>query len=115
MRSANADAFLIIHVERPDAFMQLTGDAAGVQLDFPLITPRQRGREGTVREVAAREGLEVFEVAGSDGARFLDVEVNGGPAGVAAVCSKVLRGVFDVSGEAELVFEHVGLAPADGA
>jgi len=39
------------------------------------------------------------------------LDVNGEWHAVAAVCSKVLRQVYNVSGEAELIFQHVGLAP----
>jgi len=91
MRSKNAYAFLIITIAHSDDFMQLTGDESGVQIDFILVTARQRGFEDKIREVAAREGLEVFENHGSDGARFLDIYINGESREVAAVCSKLLR------------------------
>ena len=93
--------------------MQLTGDESGVQVDFPLITARQRGLETKIRDVASRANLEVIDNSGSDGSRFLDLNVNGAPAHVAAICSKLLRGVFGISGDVELVFEHEGLAPSN--
>src|SRR6266436_2642960 len=90
-RFARGRVFDIAH---SDDFMQLTGAERGVQIDFPLVTPRQRGFEDKVREVASRKGLEVVENLGSDGTRFLDMNVNGESREVAAVCSKVLREVF---------------------
>ncbi len=111
MRSKDAYAFLIITIAHSDDFMQLTGAERGVQIDFPLVTPRQRGFEDKVREVASRKGLEVVENLGSDGTRFLDMNVNGESREVAAVCSKVLREVFSVAGVADLLFEHAGLSP----
>lgn len=113
MRSADERAFLIVHIAHSSDFLQLTGDARGVQIDFPMVTPRQRGFEARIREVSSRESLAVVENHGSDGTRFLDIDVAGTPEAVAAVCSKILRGVYNVSGEAELVFQHSGLAPGD--
>ncbi|HEU5239255.1 MAG TPA: hypothetical protein VFU37_19145 [Pyrinomonadaceae bacterium] len=112
MRANNLYALLVIQIG-PDDFMQLTADASGVQIDFPLITPRQRAFEAKIREVASGEKLEVVENSGSDGSRFLDMNVNGESGKVAAVCSRVLRQVFSVSGDIELIFQHVGLADGD--
>jgi hypothetical protein len=111
MRSEDANAFLIIEIAHSEDFLQLSGDASGVQIDFPLVTARQRGYEKKIREVASREGLEVVETYGSDGSRFLDMDVNGESSEVTAVCSKLLREVFSVSGDGELLFQHGGLAP----
>ena len=111
MRAPDANAFLIVNVAATGDFLQLSGDARGVQLDFPMIAARQRSFEAGIRAEAARAGLAVAENYGSDGARFLDISVNGEAHAVAAICSKVLRAVFNVSGDAELIFQHVGLAP----
>ena len=111
MRSNDPHAYLIISIVHSEDFMQLSGDASGVEVDFPQITPRQRSFEEKIRGVAEREGLEVVETHGSDGSRFLDLNVNGESQVVAAVCSKVLREVYSVSGDAELLFQHAGLAP----
>ncbi len=114
MRSKDPHAYLIINIVHSEDFMQLSGDASGVELDFPQITPRQQSFEEKIRSVARLEGLEVVETHGSDGCRFLDLNVNGESRVVAAICSKVLREVYSVSGDAELLFQHVGLAPNSG-
>jgi hypothetical protein len=80
-------------------------------VDFPQITPRQQSFEEKIRSVAGREGLELVETRGSDGSRFLDLNINGESRVVAAICSKVLCEVYSVSGDAELLFHHEGLAP----
>lgn len=113
MRSADARAFLTIRLAGSDDFLQMTGGERGVQLDFPMITPRQRSFEAKVRESVAGQGLAIVENYGSDGARFLDIEVEGTPQAVAAVCSKMLRAVYSVPGDAELIFQHAGLAHGD--
>jgi len=115
MRSADERAFLTISIARSDDFLQMTGDGRGVQIDFPMITTRQRSFEEKIRGIALRQGLAVVENLGSDGARFLDVDVEGSPRAVAAVCSKILREVYNVSGDAELIFQHAGLAPGNAA
>ena len=113
MRSRDPHAYVIVDIAHSADFMQLSGDAAGVQIDFPQITTRQRSFEQRIREAASREGLEVVENYGTDGSRFLDLNVKGEWRAVAAVCSKVLRRVYNVPGDADLVFRHVGLAPDD--
>lgn len=110
MRSPDPYAYVIINVANTEDFMQLTGDASGVQIDFPQVTPRQRSFEEKIREVASREGLDVIENHGSTGELFLDLNVNGEWRAVAAICSKVLRDVYNLSGETELTFNHDGLA-----
>jgi hypothetical protein len=114
MRSSNPYEFLIIKIVHSEDFMQLSGNPSGVQVDFPLITPRQLSFEEKIKRVAGREGLEVVETHGSDGSRFMDINLNGESRVIAAICSKVLREVYSVSGDAELLFEHTGLAPNSG-
>ena len=114
MRSNDPHAYLIISIVHSEDFMQLSGDASGVEIDFPQITARQQSLDDKIRGVAGREGLAVVETHGSDGSRFLDLNVNGESRVVAAICSKVLREVYSVSGDAELLFQHVGLAPNSG-
>lgn len=111
MRSKDPHAYVIIEIAHSEDFMQLSGDASCVQVDFPQITPRQRSFQESIRGVASREGLEMVENYGSDGSRFLDLNVNGEWRAVAAISSKILREVYNVSGDAELIFQHVGLAP----
>jgi hypothetical protein len=54
--------------------------------------------------------LELVENYGTHGCLFLDLNVEGERRTVAAICSKVLREVYGVSGDAEVTFQHVGLA-----
>jgi hypothetical protein len=39
------------------------------------------------------------------------LNINGEPRVVASICSTVMREVYSVSGDAELIFQHAGLAP----
>jgi len=115
MRSKDEDAFLTIQVAQSEDFLQLTGDNNGVQLDFPMITSRQRGYEKKIRSAAASANLVVVENHGSDGALFLDIDLEGPSQMIAAVCSRMLREIFSVGDDTGLIFQHVGLAPDTAA
>src|SRR5688572_10613450 len=54
------------------AFLQFTAGPNDIQIDHPLITSEQAGREAGLRKVLAAAGLTPYETRGSDGARFLD-------------------------------------------
>ena len=110
MKSGDEHAFLTIEIAHSKDFVQLTASAESAQLDFPMVTSDQRKYERKVKDFAAAEGLTIVENYGSDGSLFLDIEVEGTSQKVAAICSKMLRGVFGVSGSTDLIFQHVRLA-----
>ena len=49
MRSTSETSFLVVIVGHEDDFIQMTGNRAGVQLDFPLVTQRQQMREDLIK------------------------------------------------------------------
>lgn len=111
--SGEEGSFLIITVGGTEDFMQLVGDASGVQLDFPLVSGRQLSFEATFKEVARREGLEVEE--NSDGAsRFLDIDLPTDAAKVTAIVKTFLRDVYRVNEQTPLEFESEETDYADG-
>ena len=109
VRSNVYGAFLIVSVAGTEDFLQMSAGPGAVQLDLPLITPRQAALEPEIRAVAAGEGLSVYESEGTDGARFLDMDLEKDSARVAAVCRAFLRGVFGAGEGARLEFEGDGL------
>ena len=115
MRSEDEQAFLTIQIAQSEDFLQLTGSKNGVQLDFPLITSRQRSFESKIRNAVASANLAVLENYGSDGALFLDIDVEGPSQVVAGVCSRILGEVFNVGGDTVLIFQYDGLAPDPAA
>src|SRR5882724_3379043 len=110
MKSRDEHAFLTIHVAHSKDFLQLTGSADSVQLDFPMVTSYQQSYEKKIRDFASAADLTIVERYGSDGALFLDIDIEGTSQTVAAICSKALREVFNITGSTELIFQHVGLA-----
>lgn len=110
MRSTSEHAFLIIGVGHAEDFIQMTGDRNGVQLDFPLVTTRQQMREELIKHAAHVEGLSVVENAGSNDARFFDIEVEGHSTRIAEICCRMLERLFDVDDNTALTFDFDGLA-----
>jgi hypothetical protein len=60
--SDRPDSFLIVSVRNTEDFVQLVPIPGGAQMDFPLITERQKGFE-----IANREGLQYFGADASFG------------------------------------------------
>jgi hypothetical protein len=104
MRSTD-QRFLIIKVAGSEDFLQLTAAAHRAQIDFPLITDRQRALEERIREAAGELHLPFRETRGSDGSRFLDCDFTGTSHEVADACYRLLRRLFEVSDNTQLIFE----------
>ena len=104
MQSAT-QTFLIVQVARTKDFLQLTATSDSAQIDFPLITERQRALEPRIREAAAELRLDFHETQGSDGSCFLDCDFRGTPSDIAQACRQLLTRVFGISENAKLVFE----------
>jgi hypothetical protein len=101
-------AFLIVTLCSSDDFLQLTGDSRGVQLDFPLVTARQISFESAIKQVAAREGLQLIENKGEDGARYLDMDMPMDVTETTRIVSVFLRDVFRVNERTMLEYECEG-------
>lgn len=105
MASSGQDSFLVVTVKGTEDFIQFTGDQTGVQLDFPLVRARQKIMEPSFRETAKKLGVTVVESEGSDGSRFLDVNIEGSPSEVRQVSSAFLAKFFHVTDDSDLEFE----------
>ena len=102
-------AFLIVTVAGTEDFLQMLVCGEELQIDFPLVTARQRALEPKIRAVAGGEGLAVEEVSGSNGAHFLDMYLEKDARRVARVCRTFLREVFGAGEDAPLEFKGDGL------
>ena len=106
MKSTNEYAFLIIKIHGTEDFIQFTGDAKGVQLDLPLITERQKELETAFWHVGKDLNLKVVENKGSDGSRFLDIDLNGNAFEITNIVKIFIEKLFNVNSSTKLVFEY---------
>ena len=106
MKSTNKYRFLIITKHGSDDFIQFTGDNKGVQLDFPLVTERQKNQESAFRDTSAKLNLEVIDNQGSDGSSFLDINLKGNPSEISDTVKKFLGLLFDVDSNTKLEFTY---------
>ena len=106
MKSTNEYAFLIIKIHGTEDFIQFTGDAKGVQLDLPLITDRQKDLESAFRSAVNELNLKVIENKGSDGSRFLDIDLNGNAFEITNIVKIFIEKLFNVNSSTKLVFEY---------
>ena len=105
MVSPRPDSFVIVTVKGTGDFIQFTGDQTGVQLDFPIITARQKTKEQRFRETARKQGLAVIESKGSDGSRFLDINIEGSPSEVSRVARAFAAEFLDVTDDSDLEYK----------
>jgi hypothetical protein len=108
-RAPEEGAFLIVTVEGTEDFVQMIAGADDVQVDFPLVTERQRGFESKIRATAESEGLTIEENEDDDGAHYLDMYLEKDAGRLERVCRAFLREVFGAGGDARLEFESDGL------
>lgn len=105
LMQSHSQTFLIVRIAGTDDFLQLTAARNGAQIDFPMITDRQRALESKVREAAAELQLSFRETKGTDGSRFLDCDFQGTSHDVTLTCRRLLTRVFGATDDAGLVFE----------
>jgi hypothetical protein len=105
LMQSERQTFLIVRVAGTRDFLQLTAAPDSAQIDFPLVTDRQRELEPKIREAAAELQLDFRETCGSDGTRFLDCDLTATPAEIARACRQLLQRVFGITEDATLAYE----------
>ncbi len=105
MRSSKEAAFLIATVHGTDDYVQFTADAKSVQLDFPLITDRQKSLEMAFRSVSKELGLEIMENSGSGGEKFLDITIEGTATEIAVVAASLMKKLFRIDRNEKIRYE----------
>jgi hypothetical protein len=95
-------AALLVELPGTEDFLQFTADGEILQLGFPVITPRQQGLESDLRAVAASLGLSVTDSRGTDGARFVDIELRGPEA--SSAIARMLQELYGVTEQSALRF-----------
>lgn len=92
--AADEVSFLIVTVSKSGEFLQFSGPSGHVQLSLPLNSQEQKELEPKLLAALTSRGLSPYVTIGSDGARFLDAELNGTPDQVAALVAGVFQEVF---------------------
>ena len=105
MGSNNGHAFLIVEVSGTEDFIQFSGDVKGAQLDFPLVTDHQKEMEAQIRQSAKNQNLAIIENKGSDGSRFLDIDIDGSPSEIAEISKGLLVSIYGVNESTALMFQ----------
>jgi hypothetical protein len=105
MSSNNDHAFLIVEVSGTENFIQFSGGDKGIQLDFPLVTDHQKEIEAKVRQRAKDQNLVIIENKGSDGSRFLDINIDDSSSKIAEIVKSLLKNIYGVSESSKLMFQ----------
>jgi hypothetical protein len=105
-------AVVILTVPGTDQFVQFSGGRNGIQLDLPLVTRDQQDREAAIRAFFAERGERVIESRGTNGARFLDVELPADPDRLALLTAGVFSEVFGAAQTVKLTIQTDRPLPA---
>jgi hypothetical protein len=109
LKASDPHAYLIIEVRGTPHFLQFTASPHAIELDYPLASEEQRGRERAVRTFCSGAGLRLRETEGSDGTRFLDCDLPHDAAAAAGTVQGALRDLFGATSATQLLFTGNGL------
>ena len=105
MKSNKKGAFLIATIQGINDFIQFTGNTTGVQLDFPLVTDRQKSMEMVYRSVAKELNLVIVENKGTSGHNFLDIDIKGTATQIAIISRILMEKLFMVNQSTKIEYE----------
>lgn len=95
---------LIVTISEPDDFIQFTGDKTGIQLDLPQVSKRQKELNSKFNFIAQDFGLIVINNEGTDGTKFLDINIHGEVSKVSNIASKFIKKLYDITEETDIIF-----------
>jgi hypothetical protein len=78
--------------------------ASTIELDLPQVSDRQQSFEAEFRRQARRVGLEARETRGSNGARFLDLDLDAQSLETPAMVQEFLSALSGVDADTVLLF-----------
>ncbi len=109
LKASDPHAFLVIELQGTPHFLQFTASAKAIEMDYPLASEEQRGRENAVRTFCTGAGLRLRQTEGSDGTRFLDCDLPHDTAPAAGIVQRALHELFGASSTTQLLFSGDGL------
>ncbi len=95
---------LIIAINGKEDFIQFSRDGTSIQLDYPLISSRQKELEQKYRAICKDLDLELQTSTGSDGSRFLDAAVPSEPTKLSHLSKTILERLYEANDATKLKF-----------
>jgi hypothetical protein len=105
IKSTKNDSFLIIIIKDTNDFIQFTKTDNGVKLDFPLVTQSHKDLENQFRDICSKYSLNIIESKGTDGTRFLDVNIQGSSYDITKINQSILTDLFKINSTTALLFD----------
>jgi len=110
MDSTDKRSFLIVEIANTKDFIQFSGSTDVVQMDFPLVTQRQKDLRSDIEKACSELGLDLELTPGSTGEEFLDYNLKGSSESISNTIRQVLERVHGVTGNEQLLFSASGFA-----
>jgi hypothetical protein len=104
MLSTEKYAFVIATVQGTRDFVQFSGNTKNIQLDFPLITDRQKSMEVAFRTTAKEMDLKIIENRGTGGEIFLDIDLKGTTAEISVVARTFMERFFGITQDTQIKY-----------
>ncbi|MCG8334010.1 MAG: hypothetical protein MJE63_05805, partial [Proteobacteria bacterium] len=110
LKNGTEDDFLIIEIGNPEDFFQFKNYQNELEIDFPLVTDKQKSLESRVRQALKDQNLVVVENKGSGDTIFLDSYIKQTNSDTSKVVQEVFKSVFGLNENTKLVFRWTSFA-----
>lgn len=102
----NNDSFLIITIDGTDDFIQFKNIDGEYEVDFPLVTERQKSKEPAIKKACDKLGLKLQENYSTDKKdKFLDIYLKISPNKLSDIVKNLFIEVFGTTSSTAYVFE----------
>lgn len=93
---------LVVKVVGTSDFIQFSRFRDHIQVDFPLVTDRQKSLRNKYQKEVEALGYSVDISEGDDGASFLDFDAIADPGKLSDLCATLLKNTFGLTGSERL-------------
>jgi hypothetical protein len=104
------DDFLIIKIADSQDFFQFKNYQNKLEIDFPLVTERQKSLESRVRQALIDQNLKIIENKGSGNTIFLDSYIDQSAPKASETVFKIFEAVFNINKNTKLDFQWTSFA-----